>query len=67
MVTAIERKMIGQFYTLTEESIELKKKIAKLEEDLIKSNRRNLDLQYMYDSLYEENENLKAHKGTEVS
>ena len=59
MTTKIEKKMIGNFYKLTEETIELRKEIAKLESDLVKSNHRNLDLQYLCDGLDEENKQLK--------
>lgn len=42
MTTKMEKKMIGSFYKLTEEKV-------KWEKDLIASNHRNLDLQYIID------------------
>jgi hypothetical protein len=53
MTTKMEKKMIGAFYTLTEEK-------AKWEKDLIASNHRNLDLQYIVDEQDEQIATLKA-------
>jgi hypothetical protein len=54
MTTKMEKKMIGQFYTLTEENIVLKNRITELEQKLVESNHRNLDWQYMYDGIVSE-------------
>lgn len=62
MTTKTEKKMIGNFYKLTEEAIGLREKIAKLEDDLVKSNHRNLDLQYIVDSLDKENQEMNVFR-----
>lgn len=43
MTTKMEKKMIGAFYTLTEENIELHKQIATLKAALIRERERYLD------------------------
>ncbi len=58
MTTKMEKKMIAQFYVLTEENIQLKGIIKDLEDKLVKCNQRNLDLQYENDSLYNERSDL---------
>lgn len=53
MTTEMEKKMIGAFYALTEEK-------ANWEKDLIASNHRNLDLQYIVDDQADQIATLKA-------
>lgn len=52
--------MIGAFYTLIEEKVQLLVKIKQLEEDLVKSNHANLDLQYICDDQAKEIDRLQV-------